>query len=84
MTRLRDFLEQVNAESQTLCNRELVHSLASGCLWKVHMVRADGSWRRCESRRALSPWLTSTSATAPASEAVGSPVFNSCRVSGDC
>ena len=29
MTRLRDFLEQADAESQTLRNRELVRSLAS-------------------------------------------------------
>ena len=28
MTRLRDFLEQVDAESQTLGNRELVRSFA--------------------------------------------------------
>ena len=51
MTRLRDFLEQAYAESQTLRNRELVRSLASRMslegLWKVHVVHADGSWRRC-------------------------------------
>ena len=33
---------------------------------------------RCKSRRALSPCPASTSATAPGSEAVASPVFNSC------
>ena len=87
-TRLRDFLEQADTESQTLGNRELVSSLAS----RMSLEGPRGTRRRelaemsprCKSRRALSPCPASTSATALASEAVASPVFNSCRVSGDC
>ena len=88
MTRLRDFLEQADAESQTLGNRELVSSLAS----RMSLEGPRGTRRRelaemfprCKSRRALSPCPASTSATPPASEAVASPVFNSCRVLGHC
>ena len=87
-TRLRDFLEQADAESQTLRNRELVSSLASRMSLEgprgTHRRELEEMSPRCKFRRALSPCLTSTSATAPASEAVAFPVFNSCRVSGDC
>ena len=78
MTRLRDFLEQADAESRTLRIRELVHSLAS----RISLEGPRGTHRREPvemSRRALSQCPASTSATAPASEAVASPVFNLCQ-----
>ena len=67
---------------QKLRKRELVHSLAS-------RMSLEGS--RSTRRRELAemspgsvPCPALTSATVPASEAVASPVFNLCRVSGDC
>ena len=64
MTRLRDFLEQADAENQTLCNWERVRSLAS---W-MSLEGPRGMRRRdlaemsprCKSRRALSPCPAST------------------------
>ena len=81
MSRLQDFQEQADAESRMLCNQELARSLAS----RMSLDGPRGTrqrepaeiYPRCKSCRALSLSPASTSATAPALEAVASPAFNS-------
>ena len=45
MARLRDFIEQSDAESRTLRKQELARSLRK-CLWMVHVEHADGNRQR--------------------------------------